>query len=72
MIDPIKGPVIHRPHPYPCGVKCNIDKVIGENKIVACSSTDIIQLSNGKTIVVNTVLKQHKDGDKPKILDVEI
>ena len=72
MIEPIKGPIIHKPLPYTCGVKCNIDKIIGENKIVACSSTDIIQLSNGKTIVVNTVLKQHKDGDKPKILDVEI
>ena len=72
MIEPIKGPIIHKPLSYTCGVKCNIDKIIGENKIVACSSTDIIQLSNGKTIVVNTVLKQHKDGDKPKILDVEI
>lgn len=72
MIDPIRGPIIHKPISFPCGVKCSVDKVIGENKIVACSSTDIIQLSNGKTIVVNTVLKQHKDGDKPKILDVEI
>lgn len=64
MIEPIKGPSLPKP------IRCNLDKMIGDNKVVAYNSTDVLQLSNGKSIVIHTSLKGKEE--PTKIVDVVI